>query len=262
MGLWSWTTSAIPTVPDTVGIVIPTTGDGAPGDEAADGRATRWAGHRSSRRAELVHAARRAVHHRGPDVSMEEIATEIGTSKSILYRYFTDKAGLQTAVGQAVLDRMREALAEAAAHVGGPRERISAMVTVYLEMVASSPHVYAFVTRPEAPTQAGDLRGFVAEVNDLVADSLLPALRGTEPPGTDVDDETLAVASLWASGVVGLVRSAAERWITEQIVGPAGRAGTDAALARMTRQELTAHLSDWLWDGAVGVTRRARRRSP
>jgi AcrR family transcriptional regulator len=229
--------------------------------EAADGRATRWAGHRTSRRTELVRAARRAVHRRGPDLSMEEIASEIGTSKSILYRYFTDKTGLQTAVGHAVLDRMRAALEEAAEHADGPRERITAMVTVYLEMVASSPHVYAFVTRPEGASQAGELRGFVAEVNDLVAASLLPALRGGEEEGVDVDDETLAVAQLWASGVVGLVRGAAERWVGEQVDDDDGAAGVDAALARMSRQELAAHLAAWLWDGAVGVARRARRRT-
>ena len=228
------------------------------GELTADGRATRWAGHRTSRRTELVRAARRAVHRLGPDLSMEEIASEIGTSKSILYRYFTDKTGLQTAVGHAVLDRMRAALEEAAERAGGPREQITAMVTVYLEMVASSPHVYTFVTRPEGTSQAGELRGFVAEVNDLVAASLLPALRGGEE-GADLDDETLAVAQLWASGVVGLVRGAAERWVGEQVDDAA--AGVDAALARMTQQELAAHLTAWLWDGAVGVTRRARRRT-
>ncbi|WP_127125982.1 TetR/AcrR family transcriptional regulator [Georgenia sp. SYP-B2076] len=233
--------------------------------EPSDGRATRWAGHRTSRRAELVRAARRAVHRLGPDLSMEEIATEIGTSKSILYRYFTDKTGLQTAVGDAVLARMRGALEEAADRAQGSRERISAMVTVYLEMVASSPHVYTFVTRPEAAAAAGALRGFVAEVNDMVAESLLPALRGAggdEAADGPVDDETLAVANLWASGVVGLVRGAAERWIGEQVDGPdANTPGVDAALTRMTREELAAHLADWLWDGAVGVTRRARRRT-
>ncbi|WP_193312866.1 TetR/AcrR family transcriptional regulator [Georgenia subflava] len=252
-------------------------------DVAPDGRATRWAGHRTSRRAELVRGARRAVHHRGPDVSMDEIATEIGTSKSILYRYFTDKTGLQTAVGHEVLGRMREALEQAAASAGGPRERISAMVSVYLEMVDSSPHVYTFVTRPEAAATAGELRGFAAEIGDLVVDSLLPALRGDGPAGADeaaeVDPETLAVANLWAAGVVGLVRGAAERWMGDRVddgapvtggapetsEGPARAAvaagSLDAHVSGMDRAELAAHLADWLWDGAVGVTRRARRRT-
>lgn len=245
-----------------------------------DGRATRWADHRAARRAELVRAARRAVHHRGPDLSMDDIATEIGTSKSILYRYFTDKTGLQVAVGQAVLGRMREALEEAAARAGGPRERISEMVRVYLEMVDGAPHVYAFVTRPEAT--AGQVRGFVAEVADLVTDAVLPALRGgtAEDDGgaddrAEVGEATLVAARLWAAGVVGLVRGAVDLWLGDRAdptaepgrpapaLADAGWHPSPAAPARpdvggLPREALAAHLSDWLWDGAVGVLRRAR----
>lgn len=191
---------------------------------------------------------------------MDEIATEIGTSKSILYRYFQDKTGLQAAVGQAVLAHMREALELAAGQVAGPRERISAMVTVYLELTASSPHVYAFVTRPEAAATAGALRGFVAEVIDLVAQTLLPALRDKPPAEAGEDTpsrEDLALAQLWASGVVGLVRGAAERWMVGQAEAATGEVIRDE-IGAMSRDELGVHLSRWLWDGAVGVTRRAR----
>lgn len=70
---------------------------------SGDGRSRRWEQHRAQRRAELTHAARRAIHHGGSDLSMDEIAGAIGTSKSIVYRYFTDRTGLQTAIGEAVL---------------------------------------------------------------------------------------------------------------------------------------------------------------
>src|SRR5690606_28619954 len=56
-----------PTVPDTLSFVSQVT---------ADGRSTRWADHRAQRRTELAQVARRAVHHRGADVSMDEIAAE------------------------------------------------------------------------------------------------------------------------------------------------------------------------------------------
>lgn len=129
---------------------------------------------------------------------------------------------------------MGQALEDAAAAASGPRERISAMVEVYLETVDSSPHVYRFVTRTGAA--ANVLRGFVAEVADLVVDSLLPALRG--PADGPPDAATLAAAHLWAAGVVGLVQGAAERWVDDREAaaeGPGTPPGQATAAGRATR---------------------------
>src|SRR5699024_10784392 len=66
-----------------------------------DGRITRWDAHRRKRRNDLIRSARAAVHTIGPTVAMEELANHAGTSKSVFYRYFEDKQGLQQAVAQA-----------------------------------------------------------------------------------------------------------------------------------------------------------------
>ncbi|WP_324649352.1 TetR/AcrR family transcriptional regulator [Georgenia sp. H159] len=226
-------------------------------DVRVDGRDARWAAHRSSRRAELVRAARRAVHHRGPDLSMDDLAAEIGTSKSIIYRYFTDKSGLQGAVGAAVIEDLRAALGEVSGRVTRPRDRIAAMVDVYLGIVESSAGVYAFVTQPEATATAGALRGFVAEIEDIVAEALLPVLRhGGAEHATD-----RALAALWGAGVVGHVRSVAERWIAARgadASAPGAADDGEGQVAAMDRSELAAHITDWLWTGAAGVARRSR----
>ena len=198
---------------------------------------------------------------------MDELAAEMGTSKSIIYRYFTDKSGLQAAVGGAVLDDLRDVIAEATAGLTRPREQIAAMIDVYLEVVESSAHVYGFVTQPEATATAGALRGFVAETEDIVADALLPVLH----PGGREDDGDRAVAALWASGVVGLTRASAERWIAARATradrtdlaadltaDPAGSTAVEDVVAGLDRAALAAHLTDWLWEGAVGVARRRR----
>lgn len=189
---------------------------------------------------------------------MDEIAAEIGTSKSILYRYFTDKAGLQEAVGQAVLARLRTALEESGRSVREPRARIAAMVGVYLEMVEASPAVYTFVSRPESAT-ASALRGFVADVELLIADAVLPVLRLRAPgerAGVARDEETRALAALWAAGIVGLVRGAADRWRAEAGGDPDGRGDPSAAI---DRARLAEHITAWLWEGAAGVPSRAAR---
>src|SRR5699024_3170200 len=91
-----------PTGLDTLGSVNATT------QAPVDGRSARWARHREQRRAELLDVARHLIHEKGPDVTMEDIAGASGTSKSIVYRYFEDKAQLQRALGRSILSTMHE----------------------------------------------------------------------------------------------------------------------------------------------------------
>ena len=231
-------------------------------DAAGDGRSTRWADHRESRRAELVRIARRTVHHSGPDVSMEEIAAAAGTSKSIVYRYFTDKTGLQIAVAEAVVLQIRGALEGVLRVAPTPRDGLRAMVAVYLEMIESSPHVYAFVTRDGSIESGGPLGHFLDSVTALVA---APFARGlTDDDGTavrveagdartsaDVDARDAAqgaLAEVWAAGAVGFVRGAGEWWLAHRREPGAP-----------TREALTAQVAAWLWAGPVGLLARDAR---
>ncbi|BAS18061.1 hypothetical protein AHiyo8_63640 [Arthrobacter sp. Hiyo8] len=70
---------------------------------------------------------------------MEDIATAASTSKSVYYRYFGDKAGLQQAMGEVVLGQMQRRMKEAAESAQTPREGLFAMVSAYLQMAESSP---------------------------------------------------------------------------------------------------------------------------
>ncbi len=232
---------------------------------AADGRSTRWADHREARRAELVRIARRTVHHRGPDVSMEEIAAAAGTSKSIVYRYFADKTGLQIAVAEAVVLQIQGALEGVLRIAPTPRDGLRAMVAVYLEMIESSPNVYAFVTRNGSVESGGPLGHFLDSVTALVA---APFARGlTEehdgrrtarrPEGfgeDDPDDMALAarvaLAESWAAGAVGFVRGSGEWWLAHR-----------DEPASPDREELTAQVAAWLWAGPVGLLARDRNRT-
>ncbi|MDQ0375004.1 TetR/AcrR family transcriptional regulator [Cellulomonas humilata] len=245
---------------------LPTPPTRRPADDAfaADGRSTRWADHREARRAELVRIARRTVHHKGPDVSMEEIAAAAGTSKSIVYRYFADKTGLQIAVAEAVVLQIQGALEGVLRIAPTPRDGLRAMVAVYLEMIESSPNVYAFVTRNGSVESGGPLGHFLDSVTALVA---APFARGlTEehadgrrtarrPEGGEVaDDDALAarvaLAESWAAGAVGFVRGSGEWWLAHR-----------NEPASPDREELTAQVAAWLWAGPVGLLARDRNRT-
>ena len=209
--------------------------DGAAVGRVADGRATRWEGHRQARRDELVAQARRCVHHRGPDVSMEEIAADAGTSKSLVYRYFADKTALQVEVARLVVGEIEAALADAIAAQPSPREGLRAMVDVYLGMVEHSPNVYAFVTRD------GVVEHFLGSVTELVAGPFARELAGE----TATAVASAATAAAWAAGAVGFVRGAGEWWLTHPHERP-------------DREVLAAQVTSWLWAGPVGLLARGR----
>jgi len=238
-----------------------------PDEPPADGRSTRWADHREARRAEFVRIARRTVHHHGPDVSMEEIAAAAGTSKSIVYRYFTDKTGLQIAVAEAVVLQIQGALEGVLRVAPTPRDGLRAMVAVYLEMIESSPHVYAFVTRDGSVESGGPLGHFLDSVTALVAAPFARGLTQEQPDGRRTarrpddahapetvdpaaDAARVALAEVWAAGAVGFVRGAGEWWLAHRDQPGA-----------LDRETVTAQVAAWLWAGPVGLLARDRSRS-
>ncbi len=223
---------------------------------AGDGRSTRWDDHREARRAELVQVARRVVHHQGPDVSMDDIAAAAGTSKSIVYRYFTDKQGLQLAVAEAVVADIRAALADAAGTASTPRDALRKMVTTYLAMIDSSPRVYTFVTRD------GSVGHVVDTITALLADPFLREVAAPERPDQELPGPGRpgpgpeAWAQVWAAGAVGFVRGAGERWLADR-TGP-----SDPEQADAERDAVAAQVTAWLWAGPVGMLSRERRAVP
>ena len=198
-----------------------------------DGRTARWANHREERRRDLIRAARRAVHRLGPEAPMEDIAAAAGTSKSVFYRYFGDKAGLQAAMGEVVLARMQNRIAEAARTAQSPYECLRAMVGAYLGMAASSPHVYEFVTRVPSGSQA-DVEAGAAFGNffDAVGSMIEDPMRRLLSPGRQ------ATIMFWPTAAMGLVRAAGERWLE-----------TPENTAKPSLDAMAEMIADWLFAG-------------
>src|SRR4051812_36070489 len=105
--------------------------------EVPDGRRSRWTEHRRARRAELVTAAVEAVRQAGPDFAVDDVARSAGVSKTVIYRYFSDKDELIDAVlgqiSEAVL--LPRLLGQLAVERVDDRARLRAVIEAFVSLI-------------------------------------------------------------------------------------------------------------------------------
>jgi AcrR family transcriptional regulator len=210
---------------------------------ARDRRNSRWDAHRQARRAELVDAAIRAVRRHGPGVGMDDVATEAGTSKTVVYRHFADRADLYLAVCGRVAEVLVTQIRAAMDGAAGARATTAAGIDAYLRIVEADPEVYRFVVHRPVLDRPLDGRVAIDPVGDLVSllgDHAAAVIAGRlERTGAD-----RTAAAPWGHGVVGMVHAAADHWLAS-----GGRDGSTG----MTRDAVAAHLTQLAWTGLSGV---------
>lgn len=196
-----------------------------------DGRKRRWHKHKVERRNELVDGTLEAIRRRGSNVSMDEIAAEIGVSKTVLYRYFVDKNDLTTAVMMrfaqtTLIPNMAAALSSNLDGYALTRE----IIRVYVETVAAEPEPYRFVM---ANNSAGKTKA-VATSEQIIARMLAVMLRRRM---AEVGMDTGGVEP-WAYHTVGGVQLATHSWMSNH---------------RMSADELIDYLTMLSWSALCGI---------
>jgi AcrR family transcriptional regulator len=203
-------------------------------DQARDRRDSRWDEHRRTRREQLVDATLVAVGKHGAGVGMEEIAAEAGTSKTVVYRHFSDRTELYVAVCTRVASHLLPKLRDAIETSEQPRQMVAAAIETYLAFLEADPELYRFVVHQQVLDRPanGDP---ISNLSDLIGDQA-SAIVGLALQRAGHDPRA---AAPWGHGVVGMVRSAADWWLR--------------ADRPMLRSELAAHLTDLAWAGLSGV---------
>jgi AcrR family transcriptional regulator len=205
-----------------------------PPENPRDRRDSRWDDHRRARRQEIVDATITAVGKHGAGVGMEEIAAEARTSKTVVYRHFTDRAELYVAVCNRVASQLLPKLRAAMESSSHPREMVAAAIDAYLAFLEADPELYRFVVHQQTLDRPAGSDP-VDSLSDLVGEQVSAAISvALQQAGHDP-----AAAAPWGHGVVGLVRSAADWWLR--------------ADHPMLRGELAAHLTELAWAGLSGV---------
>jgi AcrR family transcriptional regulator len=169
----------------------------------------------STRRAQIVAAARRLLEEEGPEaLSMRNVAAEIGIRAPSLYEHVADKRALESAIIAAGLNEQGVAFREALAadDAGDP---LAAIAEAWRRWARAHPHLYALIYARDLdrsdPAVADAELAAGAPLREIVDGDLVTArviwafahgmvnleLTDRFPPGTDVE-------ALWERGLGAL----------------------------------------------------------
>ncbi len=187
---------------------------------------------RLARRRELLTAAMDVIRQGGADATMEEMASAGGISKPILYRHFTDRDGLVSAITEfalgelgRILDRrLREAISG-----GNWRDTVRATIDAFFEYIERDPELYRFVVDHDARQGSQATHAFSERVALHVAAAIEQGLKRFGPD--------TAQAEVWGRAIVGMVQSTGDWWI---------------AGAPISRADAVESLTNLAWAGIRG----------
>ncbi|MGW4352134.1 TetR/AcrR family transcriptional regulator [Nocardia sp. NPDC004582] len=198
-----------------------------------DGRKRRWQQHKIDRREELVDGTLAAIRKRGGDAGMDEIAAEIGVSKTVLYRYFSDKQDLTRAtmerfIETTLMPRIYGAISDDLDEYQLVRNTLAA----YVHTVDSDTDVYRFIMGNGAATDTSTLADFEKLFAQVVSAVIIDKSfdRGLQTEG----------AMLWSYVLVGGVQLATDWWISNRT---------------MSSEEMLDYLTMMAWSAIEGMVR-------
>nr|WP_280248536.1 TetR/AcrR family transcriptional regulator [Nocardia abscessus] len=197
-----------------------------------DGRKRRWRQHKIDRREELVDGTLAAVRARGSNAGMDEIAAEIGVSKTVLYRYFSDKndlvhATMQRYIETTLMPRVYGAISLEADEY----QLVRSALAEYVGTVDEDPEVYRFIMGNGSADQSS-----LAEFEKLFAEVVCAVIterakeRGVETEG----------AALASYVLVGGIQLATHWWTTNK---------------SMSREHVIDYLTMLAWSAIEGMAR-------
>lgn len=197
-----------------------------------DGRKRRWRQHKIDRREELVDGTLAAVRARGGTAGMDEIAAEIGVSKTVLYRYFSDKSDLVNAAMQRFIEITLMPRVYGAINLDADEyQLVHAALTEYVGAVDEDPEVYRFIMGNGSgdPSSLADFEKLFAEV---VAAAIVErgGRRGIDTEG----------ALLFSYVLVGGIQLATHWWTTDKT---------------MPREDVIDYLTMMAWSAIEGIAK-------
>lgn len=180
--------------------MAPTTAKRAPG------RPRKTMEARAVERDAILKAARQAIHDRGPDISLDDIAAAAAVSKPTIYAHFTDKAGLAEALAASIATELETLMTTRIASRGveRPEDLLRVGVNAFTKFMVDETNLYRFM-----------VRSIKTSDSDVLDSALLRALQSKTAALIQLvfptmDDAGREVASY---AVLGQVFAAGEGWL-------------------------------------------------
>jgi AcrR family transcriptional regulator len=136
------------------------------------------------------------------DVTMEEIAAEVGVTKPLLYNYFGNKERLYIACMEQAGDSLIETIGASIAETDSPGDALGAGVRAFFAFLDSDRAAWAVLfdeTLPNSGEVAEKVAAYRGQIVALVSQSLLAQLPETRRGAARVEIEALSAALLGAA---------------------------------------------------------------
>jgi AcrR family transcriptional regulator len=184
------------------------------------------------RREQLVGIGRTLFSERGFEgTSVEEIASQAGVSKPVVYEHFGGKEGLYAVVVDREIQSLLGVITGALTEQGGSRQVVERAALALLTYIETSPDGFRILVR-DSPTgqQSGTFASLISDIASQV-EYLLAAhfkSRGLDPKS----------APMYAQMLVGMVALTGQWWLEN---------------TRFKKEAVAAHVVNLAWHGLVGL---------
>ncbi len=181
------------------------------------------------------------IRRKGPEATLDDIATEASVTKPVLYRTIGDKAALMTALSESLVDEIDRAVAVGTAATRDPRAAFESAIRSYVAAVEADRNLFLYVNAGAPGTES-----FRRLVDRSAASMIELFTTARTRQGLGADG-----ARTWAWAIVGAL----------QVVTVMSTRDDDRDV-----EQIVADASHLLWSGVgstlTGPRRSARDRTP